>query len=309
MKKILCLFAAVVFVFSITLTAFAEGHPSLLVDGAEILSADEYASMLADLTAISDELKTDIAIVTFDDLQYMSDDEIVEFCDDYYDQNGYGYGGTEDGVLLVLSVGEPDSRFYYVTSGGDTQGAVAYEESQYIGGLMVNDLKLGNYADAMKTYINAVYGMISAYQNGELYTDQNGETLVDPDIDFDQYGAAEHMTVKQKIQSMFGSFGAIIKRLVACLIVGFVVALIASSKMKNDLTNYVRMQRSATDYTVPGSLSLRDKREQFLYSNVVKTPRATESSDSSGRSGSGIGSSGSHTSSSGSSHSGGGGRF
>jgi hypothetical protein len=54
------------------------------------------------------------------------------------------------------------------------------------------------------------------------------------------------------------------------------VVLIVTAVMKSSLKS-VRKQAAANSYVRSGSLNITDKRDQFLYSKVEKTPRKTDS--------------------------------
>lgn len=83
------------------------------------------------------------------------------------------------------------------------------------------------------------------------------------------------------------------KSLLISVVIGFVVAFIATSVMKSQLKT-VRAKSGATEYVTQGSMKLTQSRDLYLYSNVSRVPRPKSNSGSS-----------THTSSSGSRHGGG----
>ena len=83
-----------------------------------------------------------------------------------------------------------------------------------------------------------------------------------------------------------------------------IVALIVTGSLKRQLTS-VKSQTAAADYLKRDSLRLTDKEDLFLYANVSKTVRQTDSGSRSGGGGGG----GSHFSSGGVSHGGHSGKF
>ena len=85
------------------------------------------------------------------------------------------------------------------------------------------------------------------------------------------------------------------RNLIICLVVGFVVAFIATSAMKAQLKS-VR-QQNAGDYVKKGSMQLTDSGDYYMYRKVTRTPIPKNNSSST------------HSSSSGRSHGGGGGKF
>ncbi len=86
--------------------------------------------------------------------------------------------------------------------------------------------------------------------------------------------------------------------LIVALVVGFVAALIVTLIMKGQLKS-VRCQSAASSYVKEGSFCLTQSYEMFLYRQISRTRKETNSS----------GGSSTHRSSSGRSHGGGGGRF
>lgn len=84
------------------------------------------------------------------------------------------------------------------------------------------------------------------------------------------------------------------KSLLISVIIGFVVAFIATAVMKGQLKT-VRAKPGASDYVKQGSMRLTQSRDLFLYSNVTRVPRPKSNS----------GGSSTHRSSSGSLHGGG----
>ena len=89
------------------------------------------------------------------------------------------------------------------------------------------------------------------------------------------------------------------------LLVGAIIGLIALLIARRGM-NTVKSKGSATDYVRQNTFRITGRQDIFLYSNVTKTRRDTDSDSSAGHSGGG---SSVHTSSSGHSHGGGGGHF
>lgn len=92
------------------------------------------------------------------------------------------------------------------------------------------------------------------------------------------------------------------KRIMISLIVAVIMAFIWVSVMKSGMNTAKRNDR-ASDYVRKGSFNLTQSSDLYLYSTVVKTPRAQNTSSGGG------GGRGGHVSSSGASHGGRGGKF
>lgn len=71
------------------------------------------------------------------------------------------------------------------------------------------------------------------------------------------------------------------KNLIICLVIGLVVALIATGIMRGKLKT-VRKQDTANQYTKSGSMRITQSTDLFLYRNVTRTRKAQSSSGGSG---------------------------
>ena len=86
------------------------------------------------------------------------------------------------------------------------------------------------------------------------------------------------------------------------LVIAFIIALISVLIMKFRMNN-ARPQGSADEYIKKDSMVIKEQKDMFMYSNINKVKRQTQSSSGGG------GGSSTHHSSSGRSHGGGGGSF
>lgn len=158
-------------------------------------------------------------------------------------------------------------------------------------------------------------GMLILLRTGEPYSnhfhlstagDLIGKCDSDEDIDEVYYEVKPHLvsgdisgavgaTVEGMEKLVSGAKGFhLAKKIIISLLIGFAVAGIAVLVMKSKLKSVGR-QTAAASYVVPGSFNLVESRDLFLYANVSRTERASET-----RSGGG-----GHVSSSGVSHGGG----
>ncbi len=250
----LSLFLAIPFV---SVSAETEDKPPRLVDYANLLNNHEENKLTERLDEISQKYEVDVIILTVD---YIGNKSPMEFADDFYDYNGYGYGSSYDGVLLLISMEERD---WWISTSGKAIDIFSDSYIDSIGELMVDHLADEDYAYAFEVFADEC----EYYINGEL----NGYPF---------------------------NFSG---NLVFALIVGIIVAFIATSVMKSQLKS-VRFKSGANDYVKRGSMKVTVSRDLFLYKTIRKVarPKNTGSSGSSGSS---------HRSSSGRSHGGGGGKF
>lgn len=265
-KKIITALFALIFCVTIAIPAFAAGDLPRLVDNADLLSAGEESALLERLNEISERQQADIVVVTVDTLDGKTP---MDYADDFYDDNGYGYGADKDGVLLLVSM---EDRDWWMTTTGYGITAITDAGIEYISDAFLSDLSDGEYAEAFTTYAGLCDDFFTQAKTGQPYD-------------------TGHMP-KQPFNMA--------RNLLIALIVGFVIALIATGVMKGKLKT-VRFQSAANNYVKANSMNVTESRDLFLYTHIDRRVRPKETSSSGG--------SGTHTSSSGSTHGGGGGKF
>lgn len=238
MKRwITCLFALCLCV-TLTMPAFADATLPRLVDDADLLSNREEAAVLADLDEISERQQVDVVVVTVDSLDGKSP---MMFADDFYDDNGYGFGASYDGVLLLVSMEDSD---WYVSTCGYAITAITDAGLDYMSDQFVPFLSDGDFAEAFSTYARLCDEFITQAKTGEPFDVGN---------------------LPKEPFSVFGT-------LLLALVIGLVVALIVTGVMKGQLKT-VRPQPAAANYMKGGSLQITESRDLFLYRNVTRTAK------------------------------------
>lgn len=178
-----------------------------------------------------------------------------------YADDFFDYNGyREDGILLLISM---EDRDWWISTCGDGITAMNDDAIELTGERFTDYLSSGDYAEAFRIYMDTCDEMIIRAKDGDPY------------------------------KAPFSFFS----NLMICLIIGFVVGLIATLIMKGQLKS-VQFQSGAADYMKPGSLNVTHRQDIFLYRDVQRREKPKSSSGS-----------GTHTSSSGRSHGGGGGKF
>ena len=265
-KRILTVLFALLLCMVVVIPTFAASDLPRLVDNADLLTDSEESTLLSKLNEISERQQADVVVVTADTLDGKTP---MDYADDFYDYNGYGFGADKDGVLLLVSL---EDRDWWISTTGYGITAITDAGIEYISEKFLSDLSDGDYADAFTTYAELCDDFFTQARSGQPYD-------------------TGHMP-KQPFN--------IARNLLIALIVGFVIALIATGVMKGKLKT-VRFQSAASNYVKANSMNVTESRDMFLYTHVDRRAKPKDTDSSSG--------SGTHTSSSGSTHGGGGGKF
>ena len=265
MKKISLILVSIMLLALIALPALsAAGDPPLLVDKAGILTDYQRETLEEKLNEISERHQCNVSVII---LNGGVTGAITPFTDDYFDHNGYGYGSTNDGVMLLVDM---ESRQWCTSTAGTGWDALNDDALYQIEGYVEYYLSEGNYSKAFSIYAEMVDSYLSG--NGDYYdSDVNRNTEPTPVMGLVSAGLG--------VATGFGVVGSM------------------KSKLKS-----VRTQYAANNYANRDSMTVYRAEDTFLYRNVSRTRRATESSG-------GSGGHSSHTSSSGVSHGGHSGHF
>ncbi len=118
---------------------------SRVVDMAGLLSDSEKTALLTKLDEISERQQADIVVVTADTLDGKMP---MDYADDFYDYNGYGFGENHDGVLLLVSM---ENRDWWISTCGYGITAITDAGIKYISEKFLSELSDGNYAESFST--------------------------------------------------------------------------------------------------------------------------------------------------------------
>ena len=266
MKKLFSVLFALLLCTIAFIPSFAESDLSRITDYADLLTESEESTLLSKLDEISIRQEADIVVVT----TYSLDGKTpMEYADDFYDYNGYGFGENRDGVLLLISMEDSD---WWISTCGYGITAVTDAGIEYISDKFLSDLSDGEYAKAFSTYAELCDEFFTQAKTGKPYDVGN--------------------MPKEPFK--------FVSRIAGSLVFGFAVALFVTGSMKRRLQS-VRSQSYANSYVKENSMNVTESRDLFLYTQVTRHEKPKQTSGSGG--------SGTHTSSSGSTHGGGGGKF
>ena len=285
-RKAISLFLSILCLLTLSLQVSASSGLPLVVDQAQLLTESERDTLERTAQALRAEYETDVVILTVTSLDGK---RAQDYADDYFDENGYGYGEDYSGILFLLAMSE---REWYISTCGETIYAVTDYGVQQLGETAVWYLSEGYYYDAFDAYLNALPAYLEAYRAGspvDGYADDSGDYYP---------GDQETVVYYERPHS---------PNLVLSLMIGIVVAAVVIFIMRASM-NTKRQQHGASGYMKPGSFHLRTHQDMFLYSKVSKVRRQQNNSSGGSHHRRGGGSS-VHRSSSGRRHGGGGGRF
>ncbi|MGN0696400.1 MAG: TPM domain-containing protein [Oscillospiraceae bacterium] len=243
-------------------------EPTRLTDMADVLSDDEEEYLLAYLNEVSDRQQMDIVVVTIDSSDGKS---LMEYADDFYDYNGFGFGDNNDGLLLLVNIGGDgtySSGNSWISTCGFGITAFTDEGIQYIGRQITPELLDGDYSAAFEEFVLLCDDFITQADSGTPYD----------------------------VGSLPKGEFPLVRNLLISLGTGLVIALIATGVMKLQLKS-VKSNSLASDYVKKDSLNVTASRDIFLYSHVDATERESDSNS---------GGSDTHISSSDTTHGGGG---
>ena len=245
-----------------------------LVDQADLLTPEAEQALQAKLDRISEALQFDVVIVT---CEHIGSRTPMEFADDYYDYNGFGYGEDFDGTALLVSMAERD---WWISTCG--YGQTALSDDYFLDFIDASDfidhLKNGRYDKSFNFFADMVERFVTEAKTNEPYSDSHRCHL----------------------------WGSMCEGMIWSAVVGLIIAAVVTRSKYNNYTGAVRTKGEANEYMV-GGVHLTAQDDRFLHSHVYREKRVSQSSAASG--GSSHRASGSHTSSSGRSHGGGGGKF
>lgn len=281
-RRILSVLLVLMLVFSLGVTAFAaDPDDSWVVDDAGLLSSEEVADLSRRIQELRTELELEIVIVT----TYGTGGKTAQqYADDFYDTNGYGYGDSNSGILLLLDM---EAREWYMSTCGDAIYIFTDYGLDQLGETILPWLSSGYYYQAFEVWLNELPSFVDAY---------NGKSPIDGYVKPDEYESPYGEEIVY-----YESYVGITNPFLIALVIGLVAAIVTILIMRSRM-NTARLQSGAVDYLKDGSFHLRQRSDMFLYSRVSKTRRQQNTTHSGG--GSSV-----HRSSGGVRHGGRGGRF
>ena len=266
-----------------------------IVDMANILNSEQTSQLEQKITQVINNCQMDVVILT---TCLNNGKSMVDFADDYYDENDYGIDLRKSGLILVLSL--QDNEWYISTSGAaiDTFSDWGIE---YLGKVMKPSLVDRNFYQAFEDFVSYTEKFNVQAVTDKPYDRYNQGDLPNLDVDeevvFDNQNNSEPKTKMDSNKRILISLGA-------GLIIGFIISFIRMGKL-----NTKKSVKNANEYVKENSFKLTKSNDLYLYQTVTKRARPKYEDNNHSTSSYHKTTSSTHRSSSGRTHGGGGGKF
>ena len=295
-KSLNCLIMFLLCFYTFCHTSFAAEVK--VYDLANLFTLDEVEALEKEANSLAQTYQIDVGIVTTDDANGKS---AMEYADDFYDENDFGYGNAKDGLLLLIDM---DNREVYIST------SVLGEE-------YFTDLRISNMLDSTYNYVsngdyyNAASDFLVQVKNyldkGIISNQYSTERpFSDPREDYNDPYMQEISPQRKPFTTSSGTpltTQSILLSVAASLLGAFLIAIVIRTAVHYSYKN----PRCTTPQTRPDDLSIRytEKEDRFVTSHTTRVKIQTDTNGGHGSSGR----SSTHSSSSGRSHGGGGRKF
>ena len=232
------LFLLILILFS-AIPVFAKER---IIDNAGLLSSSQKASLNSKINSISEQYKFDLVIVTERNIE--SGVSFINYAEEFFFNNDYGFGQNKDGCLL-LQVNA--ARDYSISNFGRSRNILNDYAFNKLESDIVKHLGEGN------TY--------AAYSS---FLDNWEEFLI---LD----------TKWSRSYNFFHQWNAVL--VIIAWAIALAIGFITVHSWKSSMNTAIK-KTQASSYIVPGSITYSVKNDSFLYSTVTKTPRQTDNNSS-----------------------------
>ncbi len=228
---------------------YPTGLKMFLADGEGLLEGDDKTEVMSRFIDITEKYEFDVIGMSKANVG----DYAAKEAADYFEDNQYGFGESRDGIILLIS------------KASNHEGIAALGRGESL------------FPDSIMDYILDevdVYRLNGNYKQAYLrYAELVEQELAHP---------GTLMTAKEardEAEAKAGMPKRIALEVGVSLVLGFLLAFIPTAVMSSKMNN-VRMQDSAANYAVPGSMNVAIQKDIFLFNTVTRTKRVKESSSS-----------------------------
>lgn len=239
-------------------------------DDAGLFSPAESTALEQSIAAATENTKLDLVVVTITDNQGKTS---RAYADDFYDENGFGYGESEDGVLFLINMAD---REVYISTTGI---AIRY----------LTDQRIDRILDRVYPYLSE-----GRYKDGAIAFLDQVEYYVQQGIPSNQYSQDETTGEISRYREMDTGTKILIYLLISFAVGGITVGIMAMQNKGRSATN-------SNTYLVRDSFHVVNRVDRHINTRVTHVRIDTNSG--------GGGKSSTHVGSSGRNHGGGGRKF
>jgi uncharacterized protein len=166
-KNLVLLPFLVLFLFSVGASALTSYEK--VYDQANLFSKEEGAELNEQAAALSEQTQMDVVIVTTNDSQGKSSSQ---YALDFYDEHGFGYQGTLDGILYLLNMDEREVYIFTRDKGTDYMDEFRVEQ---LLDLVYPSLGEEEYYESVQIFLEEVKSMMAEGPPEEYFGVQSGE--------------------------------------------------------------------------------------------------------------------------------------
>ncbi len=165
MKRKTAIFAYVLILTLLLLTIpfSAEDSGYFVIDNAELLDRGERVALETYLHKLSQKMKANVIILTTDSI---GDADPMTYAYNFYDDGGYGYGDTSDGVILLVSM---EKRDLAMGSTGTSAEVFPGNKIDLILDEIAEELGDGHYYEAFSEFIELCDKTYEKHIEGEKF--------------------------------------------------------------------------------------------------------------------------------------------
>lgn len=257
-----------VLLFSFANNAFASSEK--VYDEADLFSEEERAELNDKALALSDQTEMDIIIVTTNNSQGKPSSD---YALDFYEQHGFGYQGTLDGVLYLLNM---DEREVYIFTRDKGTDYIDDSRVEALLDLVYPSLGDENYVESVQLFLDEVETIMAegppVDYSGSLSGSSSGYA-----------GDSDYVYDDESSSSSDLSF---LEKLGIYLLISIVIGAITVCIMA--MGNRGRSSVNSRTYLQDDSFAITTKRDQH-YNTIVTQQKIQRNNNSGGSSFSGGG--------------------
>lgn len=138
-----------------------------LFDEPDLMTDAQEASLAAKLERISEQYQMEVVVAAFETIDGASP---MDYADDFYDYNGYGYGENRDGLILIVVM---DSRDWWISTRGSAITAFTDAGIEYIGDQIVPYMSADDFAGVFNAFADPCSMFMAQAATGDPYDVQN----------------------------------------------------------------------------------------------------------------------------------------